>query len=169
MSASAWEVRKSTLKPAPPTRTKTVWSPSPSVTTEHDLTGLTPNTNYTYRAFATTSSGTVYGNEEEFTTDAAAITPPTATINCSAIGNNKVRITISNINLNGQGSGTAIVYYSWAWDNPSNWIECANISLNQEEPIVQEVTMNYDDHWVIKVVLDNGAINDGFQEQIDVY
>ena len=33
-----------------------------------DLTGLTPNTSYTFRAFVTTASGTTYGNEMTFTT-----------------------------------------------------------------------------------------------------
>lgn len=34
----------------------------------YDLTGLTPNTNYTYRAFITFNGDTVYGNEVTFTT-----------------------------------------------------------------------------------------------------
>ncbi len=34
----------------------------------YNLTGLTANTNYTFRAFATTASGTTYGNELTFTT-----------------------------------------------------------------------------------------------------
>ncbi len=35
----------------------------------YDLTGLTPNTNYTFRAFALTESGTTYGDEMTFTTN----------------------------------------------------------------------------------------------------
>ena len=34
----------------------------------HNLTGLTANTGYTFRAFATTAAGTQYGNEMTFTT-----------------------------------------------------------------------------------------------------
>ena len=37
-------------------------------TISYDLTGLTPNTGYTFRAFATTASGTTYGAEKTFTT-----------------------------------------------------------------------------------------------------
>ena len=37
-------------------------------TISHNLTGLTPNTGYTFRAFATTASGTTYGAELTFTT-----------------------------------------------------------------------------------------------------
>ena len=37
-------------------------------TISYDLTGLTPNTGYTFRAFATTASGTTYGDEMTFTT-----------------------------------------------------------------------------------------------------
>ena len=38
-------------------------------TMTYDLTGLTENTSYTFRAFATTASGTTYGAEKTFTTD----------------------------------------------------------------------------------------------------
>ena len=38
-------------------------------TMSHNLTGLTPNTSYTYHSFATTASGTFYGNERTFTTN----------------------------------------------------------------------------------------------------
>ena len=37
-------------------------------TMSYNLTGLTPNTGYTFRAFATTASGTTYGAEKTFTT-----------------------------------------------------------------------------------------------------
>ena len=37
-------------------------------TISYNLTGLTANTSYTFRAFATTASGTTYGNELTFTT-----------------------------------------------------------------------------------------------------
>ena len=38
-------------------------------TMSHNLTGLTPNTSYTYHSFATTASSTFYGNERTFTTN----------------------------------------------------------------------------------------------------
>ena len=38
-------------------------------TMSYDLTGLAPNTSYTFKAFATTASGTTYGAEKTFTTD----------------------------------------------------------------------------------------------------
>ena len=37
-------------------------------TLNHNLTGLTANTSYTFRAFATTASGTTYGADKTFTT-----------------------------------------------------------------------------------------------------
>ena len=45
-----------------------------------NLTGLTPNTAYTFRAFATTSEGTIYGYERSFTTleDLTGITVTTS-------------------------------------------------------------------------------------------
>ncbi len=43
-----------------------------------DLTGLTPNTVYYVRAYATNSAGTAYGNQMQFTTDADLATVTTA-------------------------------------------------------------------------------------------
>ena len=37
-------------------------------TMSYNLSGLTPNTSYTFKAFATTASGTTYGTEKTFTT-----------------------------------------------------------------------------------------------------
>ncbi len=66
-----------------------VWSTSPSPTIDlttktsngvgignftSNLTGLSPNTTYYVRAYATNSSGTAYGNEITFTTTATSIT-----------------------------------------------------------------------------------------------
>ena len=41
----------------------------------HNLTGLTANTNYTYRTFVTTANGTSYGNDVTFTTLEAVVEP----------------------------------------------------------------------------------------------
>ena len=38
-------------------------------TMSYDLAGLSPNTSYTFKAFATTASGTTYGSEKTFTTE----------------------------------------------------------------------------------------------------
>ena len=43
----------------------------------YNLTLLSPNTTYYYRAFASTTSETITGNEETFTTDPESVTPPT--------------------------------------------------------------------------------------------
>jgi len=48
---------------------KTVYASGETMT--HSLTGLTASTGYTYRAFATTASGTVTGDEITFTTTSA--------------------------------------------------------------------------------------------------
>ena len=48
-------------------------------TMSHNLTGLTPNTGYTFRAFATTASGTTYGTALTFTTQAEQQTCPSPT------------------------------------------------------------------------------------------
>ncbi len=48
-------------------------------TMSHNLTGLTPNTGYTFRAFATTASGTTYGTALTFTTQNEQQTCPSPT------------------------------------------------------------------------------------------
>ena len=49
--------------------------PATGTTMAYNLTGLTANTNYSYRAFVTTASGTSYGAEMTFTTmDAVSVT-----------------------------------------------------------------------------------------------
>ena len=50
-------------------------------TPTYNLTGLAANTSYTFRAFATTASGTTYGLEKTFTTSQSSVTPPTVTTN----------------------------------------------------------------------------------------
>ena len=60
-----------------------------------DVTGLTAGTSYTFRAFATTASGTTYGAEKTFTTQTSAVTPPTVTTN------DATNITQTTATLNG--------------------------------------------------------------------
>ena len=50
-----------------------------SQTLSYDLTGLIPNTSYTYRTFITYEGGTIYGNEMTFTTTATIVPNVTST------------------------------------------------------------------------------------------
>ena len=60
-----------------------------------DLTGLTPNTGYTFKAFITYNGTTVYGSEMTFTTQSSTVTPPTVTTN------DATNITQTTATLNG--------------------------------------------------------------------
>ncbi len=62
--------------PAPTTANTTIFSGSGNGTFVSSLTGLTANTNYYVRAFATNSAGTSYGNELTFTTSNTAPVQP---------------------------------------------------------------------------------------------
>ena len=63
-------------------------------TMTHNLTGLTPNTGYTFRAFATTASGTTYGAEMTFTTQAEQQTCPSPTnVEATSITDNSAVIS----------------------------------------------------------------------------
>ena len=74
-------------------------------TMSHNLTGLTPNTGYTFRAFATTASGTTYGTELTFTTtnDQTPCSSPT-------------NVEVSNITDN-----TAVVSWTQPGTNATSW------------------------------------------------
>ena len=62
-------------------------------TMTYNLSGLTPSTSYTYRAYVTTSVGTKYGAEMTFTT----LAPTQPTVTTSAVTN----ITTTSATLNG--------------------------------------------------------------------
>ena len=52
--------------------------PASGATLNYNLTGLQPYTEYSFHAFATTSDGTVYGEEQSFTTEALEFTVTTS-------------------------------------------------------------------------------------------
>ena len=64
-------------------------------TLSYDLTGLMSNTSYTFRAFATTASGTTYGAEKTFTTQQGSVVAPVVTTN------DATNIGQTNVTLNG--------------------------------------------------------------------
>ena len=83
----------------------------------YNILGLTPNTAYQYRAYATTSLGIVYGTSQNFTT--LAVVPPTVvTSQATAISQNTAT-------LNGTltiGSSTVIVQgFQWKLSSASTW------------------------------------------------
>ena len=80
-------------------------------TMSHDLTGLTAGTSYTFRAFATTASGTTYGVEKTFTTQSSTVTPPTVTTN------DATSITQTSATLNGAmtAGSEAITAQGFEW------------------------------------------------------
>jgi len=70
-----------------------------------DITGLTPNTDYWVRAYATNSAGTVYGNELQLKT---LCTAPTATTN-AASGIGSATATL-NGTVNANGFSTTVIF-----------------------------------------------------------
>ena len=99
----------------------TTWTPLTVTLTgnaiTHNLIGLTPNTAYECRAYATTAQGTVYGTTQTFTT--LAIVPPTVATTAAT----QVAQTIAT--LNGTitlGSGIIQVQgFEWRKTNTTTW------------------------------------------------
>jgi uncharacterized protein (TIGR02145 family) len=96
------------------------WSTSPSPTIAHDTTlsgsgtgsfvsnikGLTPNTKYYIRAYATNSQGTGYGDEKTITTE--NVTPPVA----ASVDATSISATSATLNgsVNANGTATTITF-----------------------------------------------------------
>ena len=92
------------------------WSTSSSPTTANNsttdgsgsgiftssLSGLSPNTTYYVRAYATNSVGTAYGNEVSFTTQAVQV----ATLSTTAITSITLTSAVSGGNITADGGGT---------------------------------------------------------------
>ncbi|MFA7081108.1 MAG: fibronectin type III domain-containing protein, partial [Bacteroidales bacterium] len=106
------------------------WTPINVIPTSnaltHNLTGLTPNTAYTFRAYATTDLGTVYGITQTFTT--LAIVPPTVVTSVATA------ITQTVATLNGTttaGSETITAQgFEWKLANANTWVPITVIPTN---------------------------------------
>jgi uncharacterized protein (TIGR02145 family) len=77
-------------------------------TMTYSLTGLTANTGYTYRAFVTTASGTVYGSEVTFTT-AAATPSVTSSSPCTASATHQAQTADKGYTASGTTHGLETV------------------------------------------------------------
>jgi uncharacterized protein (TIGR02145 family) len=103
-----------------------VWSNSPNPTVSastktndgtgtgsfsSSLTGLSPNTTYYVRAYATNSVGTGYGNEINFTTSTSFVLPTVSTISASSIS---TTTATSGGNISSDG-GSAVTTRGVVW------------------------------------------------------
>ena len=83
----------------------------------HNLTGLNPNSDYQYRAYATTASGTVYGTTQNFTT--LAVVPPTVvTTAATAISQN---IATLNGTITAGSDAILVQGFEWKLSSASTW------------------------------------------------
>ncbi len=71
------------------------------------MTGLSPNTTYYVRAYATNTSGTAYGNEVSFTTAAGVIAPTASTQTASGVGSTTATL---NGTVNAHGTDTTVIF-----------------------------------------------------------
>ncbi|HLP74966.1 MAG TPA: hypothetical protein VK155_18830, partial [Bacteroidales bacterium] len=71
-----------------------------------NLAGLTGSTTYHVRAYATNSAGTAYGNDIQFTTNAAAVVPTVSTADISAITTSSAS-SGGNVTFDGNATVTA--------------------------------------------------------------
>ncbi|MFA6200446.1 MAG: fibronectin type III domain-containing protein [Bacteroidales bacterium] len=94
----------------------------------YNLTGLTANSSYDFRAFATTATNTYYGNIINFTTTNVTVTPPTVvTDSVSAITHNQANlygtITTGTEAITAQG-------FDWKLSGASSWTNVTATGTN---------------------------------------
>ncbi len=117
------------------------WSTSPNPTTSNNvssngtgvgtftssLTGLTANTTYYVRAYATNSSGTGYGNEISFTTQPTSVTIPTVvTTTVSGVTQTSAQ---SGGTVNSDG-GASVTARGVCWSTSPNPTTANNVTSN---------------------------------------
>ena len=83
----------------------------------HNLLGLTPNESYEFRVYATTASGNVYGEIQDFTT--LAIIPPTVVTNPPIVTSSR-EVTLSGTVISGSESILA-QGFEWKEAGASQW------------------------------------------------
>ncbi len=119
------------------------------------ITGLEPYTTYHVRAYATNSSGTVYGNELSFTT--AGLTPTAITRNAVNIGYNFATLN-GRINANRQNTNVTFEYgttnsYGTSIYSIPNIVSGSTIT--SVERTLTDLTLNTTYHY--RVVAQNSA------------
>lgn len=80
------------------------------------LSGLSPDTQYYVRSYATNSEGTAYGNQQNFTTDKEAVMPSVSTSTISSITETSAQ---SGGNVTGDG-GATVTALGVCWSTSQN-------------------------------------------------
>ena len=90
-------------------------------TLTHNLTGLTPNTGYTFRAFVTTSAGTQYGNDLTFTTADNVVCDAPTGLDTTLVANEVISISWNaNTNVNSWNVRYRPENGEWTFSTTSN-------------------------------------------------
>ena len=100
----------------------------------YNLAELTPNTSYTFRAFATTSAyGTFYGEEQSFTTEATEFTVTTApatdiAYTSATLNGSILNPSLANVTVSSKGF---------------EWKKTTDDDNNYEQVLVEDATLSY--------------------------
>ena len=145
-------------------------------TMNYNLTGLTANTGYTFRAFATTASGTTYGNELTFVTlDQGQETCPAPTnVTASNITNNSADISwtqqgdVTNWEVNYRVAGATAWNSSTTSSNPYSLTGLSE-STSYEVQVIAHCTNGVTSDPSATITLTTVGINDYELNSVVVY
>ena len=145
-------------------------------TISYDLTGLAANTGYTFRAFATTASGTTYGNDLTFTTlDQGQETCPAPTnVTASNITNNSADISwtqqgdVTNWEVNYRVAGATAWNSSTTSSNPYTLTGLSE-STSYEVQVIAHCTNGVTSDPSATITLTTVGINDYELNSVVVY
>ena len=102
-----------------------------------EITGLTPNTLYHVRAYATNSAGTAYGNEVTFTTTPIVL----ATLTTTAVTSITLTTAVSGGNITSDGNGS-ITARGVCWATTTGPTIAGNKTSDEPVPEVSSATLH---------------------------
>ncbi|WP_158826608.1 MBG domain-containing protein [Mucilaginibacter lacusdianchii] len=120
-------------------------------------TGLASSTTYYVRAYAINSVGTVYGEQQTFTTPAASngtnLNAGDMAVTAWSAANN----TVDVVTLKDLSAGTIVNFTDWGWSNPNGAWAASSVSSIGEGNIKWTLSSAVSKGSVIRITYTNGA------------
>ncbi|WP_345949992.1 MBG domain-containing protein [Mucilaginibacter sp. PAMB04274] len=137
--------------------TKIVNATAGTGTISVNATGLTANTTYHFRAYATNSAGTSYGEDLTFTTQAASSPTSLNAGDMAMTAWSAINNTVDVVTLKDLSAGTIVNFTDWGWSNPDGAWAASSVSSIGEGNIKWTLSSAVSKGSVIRITYTNGA------------